>query len=173
MLRAVRRTLVASQESRPFDVLDVINSGSQSSFECTVDAAFYLLGVQAGVLPCDVNHRDIDVGEDACARTLDYHRTHQENQQHRHDKRAGPIQSYANNPHKNLSRQSALRVRRSLLSSRWEPIWYFIYLLEIERHLPLNPHNSRKRILVYPRRIGCADSIRSALSRRQRIVRYR
>lgn len=34
------------------------------------------------------------------------------------------------------------------LSSRWEPLCYFIYPLGIERNMPPNLRNSRKRILV-------------------------
>jgi hypothetical protein len=34
------------------------------------------------------------------------------------------------------------------LSSRWEPLCYFIYPLGVERNMPPNLRNSRKRILV-------------------------
>src|SRR5580700_10722532 len=34
------------------------------------------------------------------------------------------------------------------LSSRWEPLCYFSYPLGIERNMPPNLYNSRKRILV-------------------------
>jgi len=39
------------------------------------------------------------------------------------------------------------------LSSRWELLCYFIYPVGIERNMPLDLYNSRKRILVRPRRI--------------------
>src|SRR5882672_11246682 len=39
------------------------------------------------------------------------------------------------------------------LSSRWEPLCYFIYPLGIERNMPPNLRNSRKRILVRPHSI--------------------
>jgi hypothetical protein len=72
-------------------VLDVIDSGSQSSFVCTGDAAFGLLGVQPGVLPRNGDYGDVDVGKDVSGRALDYHRAHQENQQRQYDKGVGSI----------------------------------------------------------------------------------
>src|ERR1700687_624192 len=39
------------------------------------------------------------------------------------------------------------------LSSRWQLLCYLIDALGIERDMPLDPHNSRKRILVRPDRV--------------------
>ena len=74
------------------DVLDVVDQRGRCLLKWGSEPPFHFFRIEAGVLPGDRNHGDIDVGEDVGRRAQDDDRAHDEDEQGQDNKGVRPIQ---------------------------------------------------------------------------------
>ncbi len=93
---------VLAVEAGRFNVLDVVDEGGEGPLEGAGDAAFDLFWTEAGVLPCNGDDRDIDVGEDIGGGPQDEHRRSNQDQDREDNERIRPVKRKPDNPHEAL-----------------------------------------------------------------------
>ena len=77
-------------------MLDIVHRRGERALERSHDAAVHLVGRQAGVLPHDADHRNLNVRKDVGRGAQRRERAEDENQQRKHHERVGTPQGNSN-----------------------------------------------------------------------------
>src|SRR5438094_520970 len=85
----------------------IVDGGRERAFEDGRKPAFHLLRIQAGILPGDGDHRDIDIGKDVRRRPQNNDWTEDENEQSQDNKGIGTAERYFDDPHLAFSSPSS------------------------------------------------------------------
>jgi hypothetical protein len=126
-LRQVRLRLQKDLGDRaPIDgsglqVFDVVDRGRENAFVERGKPAFHLRRVQAGKLPGDGDHRDIDIGKDVRRGPQNNERTEDENEESQDNKGIGTAERNFDDPHLAFSfasEQTCAGTAKTLVSQR-------------------------------------------------------
>src|SRR5436853_511400 len=83
----------------PIDVLDVVHRRGEDPLVLRGDPTFHLFRVQAGELPGDRDHRNVDARKDVGRCAADEDRAGEQDQQSQDDEGVGTLQGDSDNPH--------------------------------------------------------------------------
>jgi hypothetical protein len=109
-------------DGRRLDVLDVVDRRREHPLELGGDPPFHLFRVEAGELPGDRDHRNVDVREDVGRRAQDEDRAGEQDQYGDDDEGVRTLQRDPDDPHVLSMRRGAPDVaarRQGLSDSAW------------------------------------------------------
>jgi hypothetical protein len=98
-------------------VFDIVHSGREGAFEDRRKPVFHLLRIEAGILPGDGDHRDIDSGKDVRRRPLNNDGTEDENEQSEDNKGIGTAERHFDDPYLAFSFPSSRALARHTRAS--------------------------------------------------------
>ena len=89
----------ATTEGGGLQVFDIVDGGRERAFEDGRKPAFHLLRIEAGKLPGDGDHRDINIGKDVRRGPHNDDWTEDENEQSQDNKGIGTTERHFDDPH--------------------------------------------------------------------------
>ena len=117
-LREIDLEDAEARDRQRLDALDAVDRGGIGALADQHDAPLHVLGGEAGIIPGDVDDRDVDVGEDVDDHALRRQEAHQQDEHAGDSHGVGASQREANETdHRCLNPQSIDRSG----ASRWSP----------------------------------------------------